>query len=757
MTMLDPPAVHDHDQADSRGAETPTATTDSATGAALDAAPPDPRWVRPAVAVLLALTGVLYMWSLGSLGWANDYYSAAVQAGSKSWKAFFFGSSDSANFITVDKPPASLWVMELSARVFGVNSWSILVPQALEGVAAVGLLYLTVKRWFGAAAGLVAGAVMATTPVAALMFRYNNPDALMVLLMVAAAYAVTRAIESGATKWLVWAGVFLGFAFLAKMLQAFTVLPTFALAYLIAGPPKLARRLWQLTLAGAALVASIAWWVAVVELWPADSRPYIGGSTDNSVLDLVFGYNGFGRLTGNETGAVVGGGPRPGAWGPTGWTRMFNEAWGGQASWLIPAALAFAVLGLVLAGRTARTDRLRAAMIVWGGWLFVTAATFSLGEGIIHEYYAIALAPGIGALVGIGGTMLWTLRGLWWARAFGAAVTAVTAWWAYTLLDRTPDWQPWVQWAVLVAAAAAVVAMLAGRHTMGVALAAAAVAALLGPLAFSLETVARADEVAGAIPLAGPSGQSRPGPGGRPAGVARPDGQAGQQGSGQLPRPGGQLPGGQIPGGQIPGGQIPGGQIPGGQIPGGQGPGGQGTGGQIPGGQIPGGQVPSGQANPGNQGGGGSLLDAGTPSDEVVQFLEDGKDGFTWALATIGANRAAGYQLATDDPVMAIGGFNGTDQWPTLEKFQQMVADGLVHYFLPGGGPGVGGTPRQGGSTQPGATGQGTTIGAGAATGTAPAGNDPNTSGQITTWVTENFATVTVGGTTFYDLTQPLP
>jgi hypothetical protein len=290
---------------------------------------------------------------------------------------------------------------------------------------------------------------------------------------------------------------------------------------------------------------------------------------------------------------------------------------------------------------------------------------------------------------------------------------------------------------VLVAAAAAVVAMLAGRHTMGVALAAAAVAALLGPLAFSLETVARADEVAGAIPLAGPSGQSRPGPGGRPAGVARPDGQAGQQGSGQLPRPGGQLPGGQIPGGQIPGGQIPGGQ--------------------IPGGQIPGGQVPSGQANPGNQGGGGSLLDAGTPSDEVVQFLEDGKDGFTWALATIGANRAAGYQLATDDPVMAIGGFNGTDQWPTLEKFQQMVADGLVHYFLPGGGPGVGGTPRQGGSTQPGATGQGTTIGAGAATGTAPAGNDPNTSGQITTWVTENFATVTVGGTTFYDLTQPLP
>lgn len=752
--MLDSTAAYAHDQ---REAPADDSHAPAAANAALDAAPPDPRWVRPAVAVLLTLTGVLYMWSLGSLGWANDYYSAAVQAGTKSWKAFFFGSSDSANFITVDKPPASLWVMEISARIFGVNSWSILVPQALEGVAAVGLLYLTVKRWFGAAAGLVAGAVMATTPVAALMFRYNNPDALMVLLMVAAAYAVTRAIESGATKWLVWAGVFLGFGFLTKMLQAFTVLPTFALAYLVAGPPRLARRLWQLTLAGVALVASIAWWVAIVELWPADSRPYIGGSTDNSVLDLVFGYNGFGRLTGNETGAVVGGGPRPGAWGETGWTRMFNDAWGGQASWLIPAALAFAVLGLVLAGRTARTDRLRAAMIVWGGWLFVTAATFSLGEGIIHEYYAIALAPGLGALVGIGATMLWTLRGLWWARAFGAAVTAVSAWWAYTLLDRTPDWQPWLRWTVLIAAAVAVVAMLAaGRRTMGVALAAAAVVGMVGPVAFSIETVARADEVTGAIPLAGPSGQSRPGPGGRPAGVARPDGQAGQQGGGQLPRPGGQIPsrqqdGGQ-PGGQIPTpGQLPGGQIPGGQLPGGQLPGGQLPGGQIPGGQIPGGQIPGGQGNQGGQGGGGSLLDAGTPSDEVVQFLEDGKEGFTWALATIGANRAAGYQLATDDPVMAIGGFNGTDQWPTLEKFQEMVADGLVHYFLPGGGPGAGGTARQGATTPPGGA-----TGPGAATGAAPAGSDPRASGQITTWVTENFATVTVGGTTFYDLTQPL-
>ncbi|MEI6622350.1 MAG: glycosyltransferase family 39 protein, partial [Actinomycetes bacterium] len=181
----------------------------------------DPAWVRPSVIALLVVTAVLYLWDLGSSGYANSFYSAAVQAGTESWKAFFFGSSDAANFITVDKPPASLWVMELSARIFGVNSWSILVPQALEGVAAVGLLYLTVRRWFSPAAGLIAGAVFALTPVAVLMFRFNNPDALLVLLLVAAAYAVTRAIEKASPRWLMLAGLLIGTGFLTKMMQAY--------------------------------------------------------------------------------------------------------------------------------------------------------------------------------------------------------------------------------------------------------------------------------------------------------------------------------------------------------------------------------------------------------------------------------------------------------------------------------------------------------------------------------------------------------
>jgi 4-amino-4-deoxy-L-arabinose transferase-like glycosyltransferase len=254
----------------------------------------DPSWARPALIVLLALTAFAYLWDLSASGYANSFYAAAVQAGTKSWKAMFFGSLDSSNFITVDKPPASLWVMDLSGRIFGFDSWSMLVPQALEGVAAVGLLHSAVKRWFGAGAGLAAGAVFALTPVAALMFRFNNPDALLVLMLVAGAYCLMRAIEHAGTRWLLAAGVMIGMAFLAKMMQAFIVLPAFALAYLIAAPTTLLRRVGQLLASGLAVIVSAGWWVAIVALWPAGSRPFIDGSPDNSILNLITGYNGLG-------------------------------------------------------------------------------------------------------------------------------------------------------------------------------------------------------------------------------------------------------------------------------------------------------------------------------------------------------------------------------------------------------------------------------------------------------------------------------
>jgi 4-amino-4-deoxy-L-arabinose transferase-like glycosyltransferase len=636
----------------------------------------DARWVRPSVIALLVATGLLYMWGLGASGWANSFYSAAVQAGTKSWKAFFFGSSDASNFITVDKPPAALWVMEISARIFGVNSWSILVPQALEGVAAVGLLYATVRRWFSAGAGLIAGAIMALTPVASLMFRFNNPDALLVLLLVAAAYALTRSLEIGSTKWLLLASGLIGFGFLAKMLQAFVVVPGFALVYLMAAPPRLRKRLGQLLLAGITMFAAAGWWVAIVELSPASWRPYVGGSTNNSVLNLIFGYNGLGRVTGNETGSVTGGGGNGtggGMWGETGWTRMFNSEFGGQASWLIPAALILGVAGLVVTRRKARTDRSRAAIILWGSWLVVTALVFSLSKGIIHPYYTVALAPAIGALVGIGGHILWQRRSSIVARSILAATVVTSSVWAYVLLNRSASWNPWLRTVVVVAGVIAAVALIAGprlgKHVATVAICGALVAGLAGPLAYSVQTAAATHS--GALPSAGPpvSG-ARGGPGGGVGG-----GFGGGRGGTQAGPPTG-------------GGQ--------------------------------GGNLPSNRPGTGNNGPGG-LLNGSTPSAELTALLQVDADDYTWVLATIGANQASGYQLASDDPVMAIGGFNGTDPTPTLAAFQSYVASGEIHYFITGG---TGGSSSQASS--------------------------------ITTWVASNFRSLTVGGTTLYDLTAPL-
>ena len=651
----------------------------------------DARWVRPSVIALLVGTGLLYMWGLGASGWANSFYSAAVQAGTKSWKAFFFGSSDASNFITVDKPPAALWVMEISARIFGVNSWSILVPQALEGVAAVGLLYATVRRWFSASAGLIAGAIMALTPVAVLIFRFNNPDALLVLLLVASAYALTRSLESGSTKWLMLASGLIGFGFLAKMLQAFVVVPGFALVYLLAAPPRLRKRLTQLLMAGVVMFAAAGWWVALVELVPASSRPYIGGSTNNSVLNLIFGYNGLGRLTGNETGSVTGGGGGgAGAggsmWGPTGWTRMFNSEFGGQASWLIPAALILAVAGLIATRHKPRADRGRAAIVLWGSWLVVTAMVFSLSKGIIHPYYTVALAPAIGAVVGIGTHMMWQRRDSILARCVLASTVLATAAWAYVLLDRSPNWHPWLRPVVIAAAVVAAVALVAGprlgKGVATIAIVGAVVAGLAGPAAYSLQAASTAH--AGALPTAGPTvAGTRGGPGGGFGGA---------------------------PGGRPQGGQ------------GGTGPGNPTFAGQPPvGGQAPGGNPPTGGGPTGGQGGIGGLLGSSIPSAELTALLRTDANNYTWVLATIGANQASGYQLASGQPVMAIGGFNGTDPTPTLAAFQAYVANGDIHYFITGG---TGGSSAQATS--------------------------------ITTWVTSNFKSVTVGTTTMYDLTSPL-
>ncbi|MEU3785895.1 glycosyltransferase family 39 protein [Streptomyces sp900129855] len=674
--------------------------------------PEDPRWARPAFLGLLAATLLLYLYNLSASGYANSFYSAAVQAGSQSWKAFFFGSLDAGNAITVDKPPASLWPMALSVRIFGLNSWAILAPEVLMGVGTVAVVYASVRRRFSPAAGLIAGAVLALTPVAALMFRFNNPDAMLALLMAVACYFVARALEDGRTKWLVWAGAAIGFAFLAKTLQAFLILPPLAIVYAVCAPVSVKKRCGQLAAATAALVVSGGWWVAIVELWPASSRPYIGGSQNNSFLELTFGYNGLGRLNGEETGSVGGGGGggNTGQWGETGWDRMFNSEIGGQISWLLPAALILLVGGLVATRRFRRTSVTRGLFLVWGGSLLITMVVFSYMAGIFHQYYTVALAPYLAAVIGMGAALLWEKRSEIWASITLAASVVAAASWSYVLLNRTPDYLPWLKWLVLIGGLVAALGLtFANRINRRLALAAASVglvAALAGPTAYTLSTLQEGHT--GSIVTAGPAGASMMGgggPGGGRGGFGGGQNQQGRQGQQGRQKGNGNTPG-QGQGQSQNQGQVQG----------------QGQGRQ---GGMPGGLTGDGGGGMRGGGGVGGLLNGASVTDEAKKLLETDSGAYTWAAAAIGAQNAASYQLATGDAVMAIGGFNGTDPSPTLAQFKQYVAHGKIHYFI-GSGSGGG---RMGGSSS-------------------------GTSSQISSWVEANFKKVTVGSATFYDLTQ---
>jgi 4-amino-4-deoxy-L-arabinose transferase-like glycosyltransferase len=644
----------------------------SARGSAAAERDTDPRWARWALVALLIVTAVFWSIGLGRMGWANDFYAAAVQAGTKSWKAFLFGSSDAGNSITVDKPPASLWPMEISARIFGLNTWSMLLPQVLIGVASVALLYRIVRRQFGPAAGLIAGVALALTPVATLMFRYNNPDALLVFLMIAAAWAMMRAVGDGKTRWLLLCGALVGFGFLTKQLQVMLIVPGLALAYLIAGPVRLWRRLGQLAAAALALIVAGGWWVTLVSVTPAADRPYVGGSTDNSFMNLTFGYNGMARLSGGH-GGFHGGPPQHGPGSPgggghgfsfgshAGITRLFTNVSGGQISWLLPAALIFLVVGIVLCGRVSRTDERRAQYVLWGGWLLGTAAVLSFMSGTFHDYYTVAMAPAIAALVGVGVTDVWARRHTTWVASVLTATVAVTAVWSWVLLGRSPGFVPPLRWVVLVGGllAAAAVALRYGVRAdrfsarigwLGATLAAAA--AVAGPLAYCIQTVSTT-HIGGMI-VAGPAVAGSHLPGMAPRDPGEPD--------------------------------------------------------------APGGGNWWGQA----------------PSQQIVQALKQTGAGFTWAAATSGANEAAGYQLATGEAVMPVGGFSGRDPSPTLAQFQKLVADGRIHYYIEGHHPGWRGDDD------------------------AEKSRRPDTEGdKIADWVKNTFPAIKADGVTYWDLTAP--
>jgi 4-amino-4-deoxy-L-arabinose transferase-like glycosyltransferase len=597
-------------------------------------------WVAPAMLGVVGLATVLYLFNLTISGYANTYYSAAALAGSQSWSAWFFGSLDSANFITVDKPPLATMLIGLSVRLFGLSSWSILLPEAVAGIGTVIVLMATVRRTFGPAAAVVAGLVSALTPAAVLIFRYNNPDALLTLLLVGSAYAFVRSLERGNLRWVAVAAILVGLGFLTKYLQAWFVLPAFALTWLVAAPGSLGRRMVGLAVAFVAVIAASGWWVAVMELIPAANRAYIGGSTNNSVIELLFGYDGLGRIFGQGGGGFGGGdgGGGGGFSGAPGLLRLFNAQLGGQVGWLLPLALVSIGIGLVVRRRFARTDAKRAAYLMWGLWLAVHVVVFSFMSGIIHSYYAVAMAPAIGALVGGGVVELWRFRERvrWGGVALATAVTgsAILAW---RLLERTPTFVPGLGFAVVVLSVPVAVILVSPARSIGrrpALLAAGLGLALMlaGPAAYAADTVQTA--YAGGDPSAGPTATDA-------------SGRAGFGGGG--------------PAGGFAGGT-------------------NGTDGNFAGGGGGGG---NGGGVAGGPGGGGQVDSA------LVDYLVANRGNATWIVAVNGANEAGSIELASGLPVMAMGGFSGSDPAPTLAQLQAYAASGQLRYILIGrGGPG---------------------------------------------------------------------
>ncbi|MFF3499770.1 ArnT family glycosyltransferase [Streptomyces sp. NPDC003247] len=678
-TLAPPPAPAREDGAPHRAGPPAARGLAARTRRLLTGAPDDPRWARPALWAILVLATALYAWNLTSVT-GNSFYNAAVYSGTKSWKAFFFGALDAGSFITVDKPPFALWVMGLSARVFGYGTWQLALPMVAAGVGSVALLHRMVKRDFGPVAATVAALALTLTPITVAITRDTNPDPVLVLLMLLGAAALLKAVRTGKTAPLVWSGVAIGFAFNTKMMQAYVVLPAFFLVYLWAARAPLGRRIRNLAAGTLALVVSSAWWMVVVDLIPASSRPYIGGSTDNTVWDLVVGYNGLGRIFGASSSAgSQGNGASFG--GEAGLYRMFNETMGGQISWLIPFAAVALIGGLVLRGRAPRTDARRAALLLWGGWFVLHYLTFSLAEGTFHPYYVTAMAPGIAALAGIGAVMLFRAfregSAARWGWVLPAAVAASTVW-AVVLLQRVSGSGTAYTVAEVVAGvagAAAVIGLLVGRFARRrrltvVAALAAVVALLAGPAAYAVSAAASTPN--GTNPTAGPT--TGGGMGGTGGGA-----------------------GGQRPGGEAPTGTGTGtgdGQQPGQPPSGGAGPssgteaGSTGeTGSTGESGSTDESGSTAGAGSPGGSTGGG--MGAGTGggsqvSSAMITYLKKHQDGATWLVAVTTDQTAASVILESGEPVISMGGWSGTDEAMTLAKLKSLVKAGKLHYVVVG-------------------------------------------------------------------------
>ncbi len=617
----------------------------------------------PEIGGLLGLSALLNLWALGRNGWANTYYSAAVRSMAASWHNFLFVSFDPSGVMTVDKPPLSLWLQALSVRVFGFHPLAILVPQALIGMASVVLVYDLVRRPFGRIGGFAAGLALATTPIAVAMFRDNNPDALLTLCCLAAVWFAVRGFEDGRTRWLVLAGVAVGLGFETKMLVALVVVPGIALAWLWIAPGGRRRlaAMRQLLAGGAAMLAVGGAWPLLMILTPASERPWVAGTSDNSIVSLIFGYNGLGRVTGQSggpgggaggiLGRIGGGGGAGGVFAQgTGPFRLLNASLGGQDGWLLGLAVAGAVV-VLWATRARRRDPRTGWLAVVGGAFVVTAALFSLAHGIFHPYYVVLLAPFTAALAGAGVATV-VKRGAQ-AAIGGAAMLVAGAICELVVLHDYAGDLSWLQIVVplVCAGAAAALFVLHDGHARAWAIGAGVAALLIAPTVWAFDTLGYA--TASTFPAGGPAIYNTAivrgggfGAGGFAGGVPRrfflPNGAGGTGGSGT----GQSLFGGGAQGAAPVQGALFGG-----------------GGGFTGGGGFPG-------------GGGFAGGSGGVPATAERYAASHG--GGTIAAAS--QSDLAGEIIASGAKVAGIGGFTGQESDPSISWFADEVAAGRIRW-----------------------------------------------------------------------------
>jgi 4-amino-4-deoxy-L-arabinose transferase-like glycosyltransferase len=597
----------------------------------------------------------MYSWNIDHAG-LSGFYSVAVKSMSESWKAFIFGAFDPKATITLDKLAGSFVPQAISARIFGFHPWALALPQVIEGVISVLVMYRVVRRWAGPAAGLIAAGLFAVTPVAASMFGHSMEDGALTMCLVLAADRYQYAVSNARLRSLIWCGFWIGLGFQAKMLQAWMALPALAVGYLYAAPADARRRVNHVLIAGAATLAVSLSWIALYTLVPASARPYIDGSTNNSAISMVFGYNGLERFGIHFPGSVASmfgghGGPFGasraagahaahaglavqtarlghgggfGAGGGGGWTKLFGTRFGPEIGWLYPLALLALVCGLVWNRETSRVDTTKAGYVMWGTWLVTFGLIFSKMSVIPHTAYVASLAPALAALSAAGIVMFWreyqngTSRSWLLPVAVAAEVTwSAYLWWPY----RT--FLPVVAGAGLALGIAAVIALVltrlgshrAGARIAGTVMLAGIAAMLVAPAAWSASVLDLKYSGTEMNADAGPADMTMP----------------------RLP--------------QVPGGSK---------------------------------LLAAGmRAFAGN----GTL----TPAQrDLYRYVEAHRDGAPYLMAVTSWSQAAPYIEATGQEVLPIGGFSGTVPSPRLSRVLQLVRTGQLRFFVVASQPSFG-------------------------------------------------------------------